>query len=155
MWLDERLEFCDATALDTSGTGTLNVGDVADLNLGRDIGMGHPMYVVFQVTTALTSGGSATVTFTMVSDATGTLATDGTQSIHIRTDDFAVADLVQGFTIVVPLPMGDAAGTITTGYQRFLGFQQVVGTASLTAGAVNVFLTPDPHGWTSYPDANN
>ena len=56
--IDERLEFCDATALSTSGTGLALVGDVVDnTTTSSDLGMGEPLYLIIQVTTAVTSGG--------------------------------------------------------------------------------------------------
>ena len=44
MIMDERLEFADATALDTSGTDTDLIGDVIDLgSVTSDIGNGQPI----------------------------------------------------------------------------------------------------------------
>ena len=152
MILDERTEFADAVTL-TTGTGTNNEGDIIDMGTGGvDAGQGQPVYVVIQVDTAMTSGGSATVQFSVVSDSTSTIATDGTQTIHFLSDAFAVADMTAGATFVFALPVGfdDVAA-----YERYLAFQVVVGTAALTAGAVNAFLTLDPHGWTAHADASN
>lgn len=148
MILDERTEFCDADTLTTT-TGTNNEGDIIDLSVARDIGNGQPVYVVFQVDTAVTSAGAATVAFQIVSDGTSTIATDGTQTIHYTSRAVPKAELVAGFTMVVPLPLEDPD------YERYLGVQAVVGTAALTAGAINAFLTLDPHGWQAYPDATN
>ena len=148
MILDERTEFCDADTLTTT-TGTNNEGDVIDSTVARDLGNGQPVYVVFQVDTAVTSGGAATVAFQIASDSTTALSTDGTQTIHFTSRAVPKADLVAGFTMVVPLPLEDLD------YERYLGVQAVVGTAALTAGAINAFLTLDPHGWQSYPDATN
>ena len=51
---------------------------------------------------------------------------------------------------MIPVPLeGDKL------YERYLGIQQNVGTAALTAGAINAFLTFDPKGWKSVPDAVN
>jgi len=155
MIMDETLEFADATALDTSGTDTDLVGDVIDIGVARDIGVSEQLYLVVQVTTALTSGGSATVQWSLASDSVAAVATDGSQSIHFLSNAFAVADLTAGKQFVFPLPMGDGDAAITTGYERFLGFQTVTGVAALTAGAVNAFLTTDPQGWRAYPDGNN
>ena len=152
MWIDETLEFADAVAL-TSGAGTNLVGDVVDLTTNRDIGQGHPMYLVIQVTAAM-AGGTA-FQFVLASDSTATIATDGTETRHMQTDIWTDAQLTQGFTAVFALPMGDTArGEDTVGYERYLGVL-AVGTGTHTAGSVNLFLTPDPYGWTSYPDANN
>lgn len=151
MILDETLEFCDATALSTSGTGYATIGDVIDLSTARDIGNGvPPLYLGLQVTTAVTSGGSATVSFILASDSSSTIQTDGTATEHIVTDAIAVASLTVGWQVFPVLPVGASIA-----YERYLGIIQNVGTAALTAGAINAFLTPNPAAWKSYPDANN
>ena len=149
MFMDSLLEFADADTLTTT-TGTNNEGDVVDLGLaGRDVGNGQPLYLVVQVTTAVTSAGAATVAFQVVSDDSGTIATNGTQTVHVSTGAIGKASLTAGQTFVVPLPAEFPV------YERYLGFQAVVGTAALTAGAVNAFITLDPTGWKAYPDASN
>ncbi|MCG9104142.1 hypothetical protein LH462_10480, partial [Laribacter hongkongensis] len=35
-------------------------------------------------------------------------------------------------------------------YERFVGVQQVTGTAAVTAGKINAFLTPDVARWKAY-----
>ena len=92
MIMDERLEFADATALDTSGTDTDLVGDVIDLgSTTSDIGNGQPIYLVIQVDTAVTSGGSATVDFKLLSDAAAAIAVDGTATQHFASGAIAKA----------------------------------------------------------------
>lgn len=148
MIIDEYGEFADATALSTSGTGVANFGDVIDLGLtGRDLGL-KPQWLVVQVTTAVTSGGAATVSFQLASDSTATLDTS-TQTVHIASAAIPKATLVAGYTLVIPIPAPSPT------YERYLGIQQNVATAALTAGAVNAFLTFDPHYWKSYADASN
>jgi len=150
MILDERTEFCDATALNTGAAGTYNIGDIIDSEVARNLGDGHQVYVVIQVTTAVTSGGAATVTFQVVSDATSTIATSG-QTIHAVTAAIGKADLVAGYQIAIPLPP-----SVSKAYERYIAVQQVTGTAALTAGAVNAFLTIDPPSdWVAQPDATN
>ncbi len=151
MILDERSEFADALAIPTGGAATTLLGDVMDLESVRDIGQGHPLYLVIQVSTAFVGGTS--FQFVLASDAQAAISVDGTESRHYLSDVFAVADLVQGFQMIIPLPMGDVAASVTP-YERFLGILGV-GAGTQTAGAINAFLTPDPHGWRSYPDANN
>ena len=149
--MDERTEFADATSVGTPNNTTVNVGDVLDLTTARDIGAGlPPLYLVIQVTTAITSGGAATVSFLLSSDSTGTIAVDGTQTSHWESDTIAVATLVAGYTLVVPIPGEDPA------YERFLGVQvrENAGQA-LTAGNINAFLTFNPKQWKAYSDAAN
>jgi len=154
MIMDELLEFADATALDTSGTDTDLIGDVIDLGSAPtnpvELGNGQPIYLVIQVDTAVTSGGSATVDFKLVSDAAAAIATDGSASVHYSSGAIAKASLVAGFELVVPVPVG-----VDVPYERYLGIQTTTGTAALTAGKINAFLSLDPKGWKSYPDATN
>ncbi len=151
MILDELTEFADAVSVGTPNNTTVNVGDIIDTGtVTRDMGQGHPVYMVITVDTAVTSGGAATVAFLLVSDSTTTIATDGTATRHLESDAIPVATLVAGYTMVMQLP------AVAPDYERYLAFQirEVAGQA-LTAGNVNAFLTVDPTGWTSYPDATN
>lgn len=146
MILDERNEFADATALDTGGTGRVLVGDVIDLGAtSSDIGNGQPLYAVIQVDTAVTSGGSATVSFEIASDAQAAIAVDGSATVHAVTAAIPKASLVAGYLVAaVALPIGS--------YERYLGIIQNVGTAALTAGKINAFLTTDVAKWVATPD---
>lgn len=147
MIMDEFNEFCDATALNTGAAGTYLIGDVIDLGVdGLDLGAGEDLYCVMKVATTATSGGSATGTFKLASDAAAAIATDGSATEHFVTDAIAVATLVAGYQIAAfRLP----AGT----YERYLGILQVTGTAAFTAGAVDVFLTKDIAAWKAYANA--
>lgn len=152
MILDSLLEFADATALLTSGTGRLLLGNVADLgappsgSVYRDIGDGKTVYLVLSVDTAVTSGGSATVSFELSSDAQAAIAVDATETIHYASFAIPVATLVAGFQLVIPLPWN------LPSYERYLGIVQNVAVAALTAGKVNAFLTLDPAVWRAYTD---
>lgn len=148
MILDERLELSDVGTLATA-TGTALHGDVIDFG-GDQIGDGEPMYLVIQVTTAVTSAGAATVKFELASDAAAAIATDGSATVHAATEAIGKASLVAGYTRVIPLP--PAAGN---SYERYVGVLTTVGTAALTAGAVNAFLTKDVARWQAYADAAN
>lgn len=150
MIMDKLAEFCDATALSTVGTGLAAIGNNIDLSTAaRNIGQGQQLYLVITVDTAVTSGGSATVEFQVVSDAQDPPAADGTETVHLKTPAFPKATLVQGYKAVFPLPqLGNA-------FERYFGIEQNVGTAALTAGKINAFLTMDPTGWQAYPEGTN
>lgn len=145
MILDERTEFADATALNTGAAGSYAVGDV----LATDsVNVGPEIFLVIQVDTAVTSGGSATVQFHLVSDSTSSLATDGSATYHWSSAAIPKATLVAGYTVaVVPLPSGT--------YEGYLGILQTTGTAALTAGKINAFLTLDAARWKAFADAAN
>lgn len=142
MILDERNEFADATALSTAATGLALVGDVIDL--GTDgVNDVEGMYLVVTVDTAVTSAGAATVEFQLASDAQAAIAVDGSASVHAKSAAIAKTALVAGAqAFVVALPKGQ--------YERYLGILQNVGTAALTAGKINAFLTNAPATWKSF-----
>ena len=151
MYLDNNLEFADATSVGTPNNTTVNVGDIIDSDVARDLGTGQPVFLVVQVTTAIISGGAATVRFKLVSDSTDSIATDGTQTQHAASDIIPKADLIAGWQWITPLPPeGDIA------YERFLAFQveEEAGQA-LTGGNVNAFLTLNPRSYKGYADAVN
>ena len=146
--MDKNLEFADATSVGTPNNTTVNCGNVVDSEVARDIGNGRVVYLNISVDTAITSGGAATVAFLLVSDATGTIATDGTATKHIETDAIAVASLVAGYSMSIPLPLESPA------YEQYLAFQvkETAGQA-LTAGNVNAWLSLDPaNAWKGYAD---
>ena len=155
MILDERTEFADATSV--AGTaGTALIGDVIDLEVARDIGQGQPVYLVMTCATSIITGGVAgTISFAAASDAQAAIATDGSATVHFQTKAFVTDgddanELDAGATIaVVALPMEGAA------YERYLGILATIATTTVTAGAINAFLTMDPTGWKAYPDAVN
>lgn len=150
MLLDERTEFADATALNTGGAASYLVGDVIDLSPAHNIGKGAPLWLVIQVDTTATSGGSATAAFVLASDAQAAIAVDGTATEHFRSGAIAVATLVAGYTAVaVALPSEPPV------YERYLGILQVTAVAAFTAGKINAFLTPDFARVKHYADASN
>ena len=150
MILDDRLEFADAAALNTGAAGTYNIGDVIDTraatidpNVTKDH-EGSELYLVIRVATTATSGGAATGQFRLVSDDTATPSTT-TATVHATSAAIAVASLTAGATVMVTrLPAGS--------YERYIGVQQITGTAAFTAGAVDAFLVSDPALWRAYAD---
>ena len=153
MILDERLEFCDATAV-TGDAGTALLGDVIDLgSVSRDIGQGEPIYLCIQTDTEIITGGNAgTIQFFLASDAQAAIATNGTATVHLTspsivtdgTDANGPLAKAGATVLMAALPMGT--------YERYLGILATIGTTSVTAGKINAFLTKDPNGWKAYPD---
>lgn len=158
MILDERLEFAAATSV-AAAAGTAVLGDVIDLGAtARDIGIGEPLWLVIQSTTEIITGGAAgTILFSVVSDALATLgaATVANCTLHASSGSLVTGAAganddklnVGGVILAIRLP----AGT----YERYLGILTTIGTTTVTAGAVNAFLTHNYTKWTAYADATN
>lgn len=151
MYLDERAEFADATALNTGAAGSYLVGDVMDLkgpttapNTLVDL-QGSELFLVIQVDALPTSGGAATAAFSLASDAQAAIAVDGSQTEHFRTKAFAISEMAAGTILAcVKLPRGS--------YERYMGVVQTTAVAAFTAGKINAFLTADPAIYRAYAD---
>lgn len=159
MIFDSRLEFADAAAL-TLATGTNNLTNVIDtgtnaLNATRDLGNGEQLYLVINVDTDITSGGTATLAFQLVSDSVAAIQTNGSQIVHSTSRVITVPASANAATKtkagslvwVLEIPQGDD-------FKQYVGVQSVVGTAALLTGKVNAFLTLDATGWRAYSDFN-
>jgi len=155
MIMDERTEFADAASV-AAAAGTALIGDQIPLSIARDVGNGQPVYLVLTCSTSIITGGVAgTIKFQLVSDATAAIAVDGSATVHYDTgtfvtDDDALNDLDAGDVIAcVALPLEGNA------YEEYLGILAIVGTTTVTAGAINAFLTLDPKGWKAYAEGAN
>lgn len=158
MIMDELLEFADAVSV-AAAAGTALIGDVIDLgSVHRDIGNGRPIYLVITTDTEIITGGAAgTIKFQLASDAQAAIATDGSATVHIDTGTFVTDDAAAndaqmnagGIIACIALPL---EGKV---YERYLGILAVIATTTVTAGAINAFLTYDPTGWKPYAEATS
>lgn len=157
MIIDKSAQFANAVALNTSGTGYFNHGDVINLQNLRDIGRGRlSLYLVILVTTAVTSAGAATVQFTLASDVQQPLRTDGvSENIHFQTAAIPKATLVATYQLAIPIPLQNInlSGAANPAYAQYVGLQINVGTAALTAGNATAALVTDPDSWLAYNSA--
>lgn len=149
MIMDKRAQFLEAVALNTGAAGTYLVGDVYDTGLvNQDIGNGEDLFFVLIITTAVTSGGAATVQFQLASDAQAAIATDGSATIHYQTIAIPKATLIAGYrAVAVALPWMT--------YERYLGVLQITAVAALTAGNATAFLTRNISKWAAIADGVN
>ena len=147
--LDERLEFADNVSV-AAAAGTALIGDVIDLgSVGRDIGNGQPVYLVLRTgsTEIITGGSAGTLQFTLASDSTAAIATDGTATEHVLTELFVTDDAAANDTEMnageliysAPIPLGTGGN-----YERYLGILATTATTTTTAGTINAYLTLDP-----------
>jgi hypothetical protein len=149
MILDENLLFGYKTALSTAAPATSKYGKALDLlNINLDRGEGWPFYFCAFVNVAATSGGAATLALALTHADNEDLTTNPVNLYLSPT--FALADLTPAgkLLFMVALPKGVL-------YKRWLGVRQIVGAHALTAGALNVFLTPDPDNWRAYAEGAN
>ncbi len=155
--LDERTEFADAVSV-AATAGTANIGDIIDSSVVSDL-VHAQIYLVINVDTEIITGGNAgTLKFQLVSDATSTVATDGSATVHAASQAYVTdgtdANDAQlkagGYPLVIALP-GEGAL-----YERYLAVQAVTATTTTTAGAINAYLTLDPPtSLKSFADAAN
>lgn len=143
---DKLLTFADDTALNTGVAGNYVIGDQIDLKV-TDRGIGAlignaALFLVITVEDAATSGGSATASFSLLTDADPAM---GSPTVVATTGALAVASMTSGALVtVLAVPVGFA-------WERYVGLRQTTGTAAFTAGSINAFLTPTPPSRFSYP----
>lgn len=154
--MDERTEFADGASV-AAAAGTALIGDQIPLSYARDLGNGEPIYLCITCSTSIITGGVAgTIEFALASDSTASIATDGSASIHWRsgtfvTDDDALNAIDAGAVIAcVPLPLEGLRA-----YEGFLGILCTIGTTTVTAGAINAWLSLTPIGNRFYPEGMN
>ena len=155
MILDKRSEFCDATALNGGAAGAYLLGNQIDLGTARDIGNGQPVYLVITVATGIeVASSTGTVQFSLASDATAAIATDGSATVHAVSPAFATSTTSDTTTLkagtvlfAVPLPLEGNA------YEQYLGLLQTTGTTAISAGAIDASLTLDVQAWKAYANA--
>lgn len=115
----------EITAADTQLTGNVNTF--------RDLGGGEPMWLVIDFVTAVTSGGSATLDFQLITSATVALGTPTTMLDFTAT---AYTTYTKGYRLFGKLPR-------STAWLQWIGLQVVIGTAAVTAGSVVAWLGKD------------
>lgn len=149
MILDKRNEFADATAV-AAVASTALIGNVMDL--GTDgVNDVDGLYLVIQTDVeVITAAALGTIQFQLASDAQAAIAIDGSATVHassaLLVTGVAAANSpalnVGGTILVVELPRGV--------YERYLGILAVIGTTTVTAGAISAFLTMDPPSWKAF-----
>ena len=156
MIVDTLTEFCDADSV-AAAASTALIGDVVDISEVRDVGAGSQIYLVIQCTTSIITGGVAgTIKFQLASDAQAAIAVDGSATVHFDTGTFVTdgddANALDAGAVIakIQLPM-ESVNT----YERFLGILCTIATTTVTAGAIDAFLTLDPSNIRQYPDASN
>ena len=150
MALSDRLAtFCTNFDQDLEA-GTALATNQYDLGAsGRDPGNGQVLYVNFVVDELFSTGSSPTAEFRVVSDDTASIHAT-TMTIHASTGPIAAALLVAGYRFSIPLPVGGPA------YERYLGVQCLIATATTTTGTVTAWLGLEPVGKiTLFADAQN
>jgi len=136
MLLDSSNQFSASQAL--TALGSTASTNIIDLGIARDIGdaVTASLYLLCQVATAFTSGGSATLQVQVQSAPDNGSGSPGAWSTLEQSDAIPVASLVQGYKF---LP-GAMVSPATPG--RFLRLNFVIGTAVMTGGTVTAALVP-------------
>lgn len=154
MILDERNEFADAESV-AATAGTAVLGDVIDTGGDGREGASEDLFLVIQTDTEVITGGAAgTIQFFLVSDSLSTLGGGvvanctqhfATEALVTDGTDANAAELKAGEYIArVQLPKGT--------YERYLGILRTIATTTITAGAVNAFLTRNPEDYVAMPE---
>lgn len=115
------------------------------------------LFLVIRVRTAIITGGSAgTIIFQFVSAATTTITSSPNvhwQGMSLVTGSTAAAGSGVGLYDVAACFVVPKGAGVVPPYLRYLGVLAVIGTTTITAGAVDAFLTKDAGFWAAIPQA--
>jgi hypothetical protein len=100
-----------------------------DLGVARDVGKGEPFLAEFVVTTAFTSGGSATVQLQIVQADNEALSTN--LEVLAQTAAIPIASLTLGMRINLDWPRVEPYSA-----RRYIGARYVIAVATTTAGRI-------------------
>ena len=148
MLIDAQNLFSSQTQGDTpTSIGGAVSTNIIDLGVARDIGgaVTDQLMLLCEVTTAFTSGGSATLQVQFQTAPDNGSGAPGSWSTLSQSDAIAVASLVQGYKF---LP-----GELPGGTLRFLRLNYVIATAVMTAGVLKAGLVPSLDVQIAYPRA--
>jgi len=120
---------------DQAVTASAVSANTIDLGSSRDIGMGHPVYMVFTVTETFASNTS--LTFEVITDSDAALGSPATIAASAAIT-VASGDLAAGSQHVVQIPP-----VIGGKGERYLGAQYTVGGSNATAGKVTADMVLD------------
>jgi hypothetical protein len=136
MYMDAQNRPSNAQSL-IAGAGTVVSTDSIDMLSAHDNpGRNSMLRAIAVLTTGITSGGAATLQAQLIESDNANLSSP---RVLATGDQIAVAAGAQG-TKLLDVPMPDTT-------KRYLGFQYIIGTAALTAGAVTAGLTAGTDRW--------
>lgn len=138
--IDHFLQVSRAQAVTASAASTdvIDAGATKNASIGRDIGAGTPLVMEFDVLTAATAAGAATVTFSVQDSADNASFADVVASRAIP-----IAELTAGKQVFLPLPPG---------MRRYVRGYFTVGTGPLTGGTFNAQVVDGANFQRAYPD---
>ncbi len=159
--MDRLLEFADAApvAMTAGATALVLPNQVDTLLTVPDLGNGEPVWFVCSVATAIVAAGAGSIEVQLVSDATDTIATDGSVTFHLRSPSITTANNTTSnpagkVLFAAPLPLTAATGSaLGLGGERVLGARIVATTANISSGNVDCYLTTDPAKYRAYANA--
>ncbi len=102
--------------------------------LEGDIGIGGGTYLVAIVETALTSGGSSTLTFSIETDDNSSFSS---AKVLYTSPAIAKASLIKGYVLYNQ--------ELMAGVEKYIRVKYTVGTADFTAGTVRAWLSGSQH----------
>lgn len=147
------LDLTDQVLVSYSPTSTgSTIQNYIDRLAKMEDGNGADLYGYIQVAATATSGGSATVQFKVIGNATDPTFASGNKTLA-DSGAIAVATLVAGWQIPLKINHQQMPSLEpTTSFYRYVTIQVTIGTAALTAGTFNGWIaTLAPQDNLSYP----
>lgn len=137
-----------ATAYAVTTVAThINTAAVIDRLVNMDEGAGAPLYFEARCQAALTSGGAATIDISLIGNATDNTFSSGNVTLVDLQNGVPIAYTVGtlGYRWSAPIPRQPMQEYLAKGTPlRYMAFQVIIGTAVLTGGAFDAWLSNGP-----------
>lgn len=145
MIIDTDTQFCVATSV-ANAAGTFLLGSQIDAAVAGTLDVNN-LNLKIVVTTAIITGGSAgTLQFKLSSDTTAAVSTSTALDVLLTEVFVTGATAIPAGTVLFDGGLPADLGTYTPS-RRYLGILEVVGTTTITAGAVTIWLGLDKGRW--------
>ena len=137
MMTDALTTFAEGVSAATTGV----VGDVMDLSVNRDIGIGRQLYCVINVDAEVAvAGAAASVRFEVVTDGAAAL---NTNTLVVGASGELIGSLIRKHTGPIVIPLAQVATPTASARlgRRYLGLRVTVDNGPATDLVVSAYLT--------------
>lgn len=142
MIIDSSLQMATATSV-AAAAGTALIGSQIDTSVAGTLD-GTNLYLVITATTGIVVASSTgTIKFQLASFSTAAIPVDGSATVLYQTPDYATSTTsLPAGTILFSCQLPRVAAHAIQN-KRYLGILAVIGTTTVSAGAIDAFLVQD------------
>lgn len=154
MIIDSSLQMASAVSV-AAAAGTALIGSQIDTSVAGTLDGGNIGLVIIATTGIVVASSTGTIRFQLASFSTAAIPVDGTATVLYQTPDYTTTTTsLPAGTVLFSCQLPRVAGHVIQN-KRFLGILAVIGTTTVSAGAISAFLVEDVGRWAANVVAAN